>query len=285
MRQRKGMERRMVSCALALSMFACSERSSPVITRLIDARRIAAELQLSFSHAADATDRAVMADTDEASIRFAHEADAEAAGIDRESQAIESIVRRLHYARELKLLGDFRAAFARYRALDREILSLAVENTNLKAQRLSFGPAYAAANDLAAALRPALNGEDETRKALATTVVLAVREVEVLEAPHIAAADDATMAALETQMSDRTELAKRTLAELRQRGLAADGSQVALDRFIDLHRQLIALSRRNSNVRSLALALGRQRTLSGVCEDQLRALNDQLAQHDFIATR
>jgi hypothetical protein len=256
-----------------------------VITRLIDARRLATDLQVSFSHAADATDRAVMADSDEASTRFAREADDAAAGIERESNSIEPLIQSLRYGEELKLLGDFRNAFTKYRALDREILSLAVENTNLKAQRLSFGPGYAAANAIAVALQPALSDNDGSVRALAESIVLAVREIEVLEGPHIAAAADATMGALEAQMNERAERARRALADLRHRNVAADGGEAALERFLELHRQLIALSRRNSNVRSLALALGQKRTLVVVCEDELRALNDRLAQHDFIATR
>ena len=40
----------------------------------------------------------------------------------------------------------FPGAFAKYRELDRGVLELAVENTNLKAQRLAFGPAQQAAD-------------------------------------------------------------------------------------------------------------------------------------------
>jgi hypothetical protein len=54
---------------------------------------------------------------------------------------------------------------------------------------------------------------------------------------------------------------------------------------MDLNRQIIALSRRNTNVRSLALALGQKRTLTAACEEDLRALQDALAARDFKATR
>ena len=59
----------------------------------------------------------------------------------------------------------------------------------------------------------------------------------------------------------------------------------ALDRFKDLNAQIIALSRRNTNVRSLALALGQKRTLTAACEDRLHALEDALAKREFTATR
>ena len=52
----------------------------------------------------------------------------------------------LGYSAEARLLEEFGSRFAEYRALDETILGLAVENTNLKAQRLSFGPAQEAAD-------------------------------------------------------------------------------------------------------------------------------------------
>ena len=60
---------------------------------------------------------------------------------------------------------------------------------------------------------------------------------------------------------------------------------VALDRFVAVNTEIVALSRRNSNVRSLALSLGRKRTISAECDDILQQLEDTLAQHHFAATR
>jgi hypothetical protein len=59
----------------------------------------------------------------------------------------------------------------------------------------------------------------------------------------------------------------------------------ALDRFEKINAELVTLSRRNSNVRSLALSLGRKRTVTALCDDQLRALEEALAKHAFSATR
>ena len=59
----------------------------------------------------------------------------------------------------------------------------------------------------------------------------------------------------------------------------------ALDRFMDLNGQIIALSRRNTNVRALALSLDQKRTITVTCEDSLRALRDALAKRGSIATR
>jgi hypothetical protein len=52
-----------------------------------------------------------------------------------------------------------------------------------------------------------------------------------------------------------------------------------------IHTEIITLSRRNSDVRSLALSLGRKRIVTAACDDQLRALEQALAKHEFTATR
>jgi hypothetical protein len=98
------------------------------------------------------------------------------------------------------------------------------------------------------------------------------------------------MTRMEGQMTASAAVARRSIDELKaalapaaQPHLAAAVS--ALDRFMSIHTEIIALSRRNSEVRSLALSLGRKRTVTAECEDQLRALAEAVAKHAFTATR
>jgi hypothetical protein len=63
------------------------------------------------------------------------------------------------------------------------------------------------------------------------------------------------------------------------------GAAAALDRLTTVNVEIVALSRRNSNVRSLALSLGRKRTVTAECSDLLQQLEDTLASHHFSATR
>jgi hypothetical protein len=58
----------------------------------------------------------------------------------------------------------------------------------------------------------------------------------------------------------------------------------ALNQFKTVHTQIVALSRRNSNVRSLALSLGQKRTLTAACEETARGLQEALAKRGFAAT-
>jgi len=265
-----------------------------VLEQLSEARGLAANLLVEFTKAADAANRAVMADTDEASVTFAHEAEQATAAAERDTDALGTILARLNYANETRLLKEFSSRFAEYRALDRRILDLAVENTNLKAQRLSFGPAQEAADafrDALKAVAPAVPEKDAWRvEALVATAIETVREIQVLQAPHIADADEAVMTRMEKRMATSAAAARSAVAALAPLVQPASrpklaAATAALDRFMDLNAQIIALSRRNTNVRSLALSLDQKRTLTTACEDSLRALQEALAKRGYNGSR
>jgi hypothetical protein len=260
----------------------------------MEARRLASDLRVQFSKAADASNRAVMADTDEASSAAAREAGQAMQAVEHDIDALQRILQELGYGDEIRLLETFKARFAEYRALDADILPLAVENTNIKAQRLSFGPARDAANafrqSLEAAARPVSSKDTCCVDALVAKAAAAVLEVQVIQARHIAESDEAAMSRMETEMAASEAAARKALDTLKSLLPPAAGPQLAaaaaaLDRFKAINAELVTLSRRNSNVRSLALSLGRKRTVTAECDDMLQALEEALAKHDFTATR
>ena len=272
----------------------CIKSPETTLERLLNSRRLAGDLLVQFTKAADASNRAVMADTDEASVAFAREAEQATQAVEKDAATLTPILSGLGYSNETQLLQDFNGRFAEYRALDRNILELAVENTNLKAQRLSFGPAQDAADaflDSLSAIAPVEPAKDTWRtQALVATAIAAVREIQVLQAPHIAESDEAAMTRMEKRMSTEEAAARNALVTLGSLAQPASRPQLAaataaLDRFMGLNTQIIELSRRNTNVRSLALALGQKRTLTAACEDRLHALQDALAKREFTATR
>ncbi len=133
------------------------------LEQLSEARGLSSDLLVQFVKASDAANRAVMADTDAASTEFAREAEQAKQGVQKDIDALGPVLDSLKFADERRLLQQFVGRFAEYTALDRHILDLAVENTNLKAQRLSFGPAQEAAyafSDALQALTPAARPSD-----------------------------------------------------------------------------------------------------------------------------
>jgi hypothetical protein len=276
---------------VVLTATGCGGESS--LERLTEARRLSADLLIEFTKTADAANRAVMATTDQESADFARESERAADDVRRAADKLAMVLVNLRYADEGRLLEEFNTRYTEYQALERTILELAVENTNLKAQRLSFSAVQKEADafreSLEAMARSTPPAEAWHVKALVAESISAVREIQVLQAPHIAEADDDAMTRIEKQMAAAEGEARGTLDMLgrlqpsSKTPIAAATS--ALTRFMDLNAQLIVLSRRNSNVRSLALSLGKKRMLTAGCEESLRALQDGLAKRGFPGSR
>jgi hypothetical protein len=208
--------------------------------------------------------------------------------------ALRATLEALDYKEELRLLEAFASSFQEYRRIDDELLPLAVENTNVKAQALSFGVAIDAANAFKNSLEQAASYSTPAGRccveSLVTGAHAALLEIRVLHAPHIAEADDAAMTQMESRMAAREEEARKILKRLSP--LLTDGAarpladaSKALEQFVIINREIVTLSRRNSNVRSLAFTLGRKRTVTAACEEHLRALDEALSRHELTATR
>jgi len=94
------------------------------------------------------------------------------------------------------------------------------------------------------------------------------------------------MTGLEQRMVQGEGAARQSLATLQPLVDAPSRTRLAsataaLDRFMALNAQIVALSRRNTNVRSLALSLDQKRKLIAPCEETLRALRDGLSKHGY----
>lgn len=275
---------------VAIACVSCGGGLKTALEQLLDARRLAADLRVQFTSVVDSGNRAVMSDREDAAAAAAREAEQTTQLVQKDVDALKPLLAALGYSDETRLLDEFQEQFSDYRKLDDNILGLAVENTNLKAQRLSFGPAQQAADAFSAALDPiagSVPAQGSSRMAaLAATAIAAVREIQVLQAPHIGEADDATMTQLEQRMMMSEGVARDALrtmatalpAEAKSRVAAATA---ALDKFMSVNAEIVKLSRRNSNVRSLALSLGQKRTLTAKCDETLRSLQDALEQRDM----
>jgi hypothetical protein len=295
MRGARGRFSRFVAPGLVLTLIACACVDVPaVLTQQMEARRLVSEMRVQLTRSAEAANRAVMAAADETSADAAREAEQATRAVDEALDRLQPLFASLAYADEQKQLEAFIASFAEYRNLESEILPLAAENTNLKAQRLSFGASREALDAFRQSLDALVKAASSTGaccvEAAAGRAIVAVLDVQVVQAPHIAEADDTAMTRMEEQMSRSEAAARRALGELKGLVEPAAGPQLAqaaaaLDRFAAVNKDILALSRRNSNVRSLALSLGRKRTVTAACEDQLRVLDETLAERQLSATR
>ncbi|HEY6876503.1 MAG TPA: hypothetical protein VI299_00740 [Polyangiales bacterium] len=257
----------LLACVLCLG---CESVPPIAYVRLTEARQLTAQLETQLARSADAMNRAVLADSDERARTFVAEARREDRALERDLAKLESLVQSLAYEEEGARLKTFRVAFTHYLAVQNESSELARENTNRQAQRLSFGPAHAAVERFHAALGR-----------VSVQAAYALRSIEALEMPHVVERDEARMSELEQQMSTLEAEVRAELAAVQH----APEADAALAEFLAVHAKILALSRRNTNVRALSLALGEGRAATSACEGALRELSEQLRARTFPATR
>jgi hypothetical protein len=281
-----------VCILIAISAAGCNVNRA--LEQVHEARQLSSDLSVQFTKAADASNLAVMSDTDAASTAFVKEAENRSAAVQKDVDALQPVLDRLGYSEESRLLGEFRSRFDEYRRLDRTILDLAVENSNFKAQALASGTAREAADAVSRVLEGLEPSSDSREgwhvKALAANVDARVHEIEALQAHHIVTPDDETMSSLEKRMSAAEASARHSIKRLYAAVRPASQAQVttaggALDRLVATNRQIIELSRRNTNLRSVALSLTEKRPVVAACEDRLHALQGALAKRGFVSHR
>jgi hypothetical protein len=147
-----------------------------------------------------------------------------------------------------------------------------------------MGPAAAALDELDAALAHLVVDAGSSPDGLAVVSraddarVRALR-VQVLLPRHIAEESDATMDALEARMAEEDRALRAdlvTLAALRHANTDIATATAAWNRFAEVEKSILALSRENTNVRSLSLSLTRKRNAMGMCQDALAALRQAI---------
>lgn len=257
--------------------------------------QLVASMLLNLQASAESEKRAVLAETDEESKANADEVIKESAAVEAERLELSKLIDASQRTQERKLLDEFDASWKEYQTLDKEILDLDAENTNLKALRLSYGPAAESLDRLDAALNEMISADDATgdRAELATAAfqaAVSVGKIYAMQSRHIAESTDGEMDRIEGRMSGLNQeavSALQTLSELSGPPQQAnvEKAQTAYDEFQKVHAQILELSRRNSNVRSLALSLGKKRSVTARCLEALDALQKSIRSEKDLATR
>ena len=100
---------------------------------------------------------AVMAVTDEESQALAEQSRKSADAVERDFQELKILIDAAKIDKEMKLLKEFADNWNNLRLIDKELLSLAVENSNIKATNLSFTSAAQAIADFERRLSELIN--------------------------------------------------------------------------------------------------------------------------------
>lgn len=243
---------------------------------------------------AEAEKSSVMADTDEASKAFAEQSMQASQNVEKARLEFEGLVEKK--SQEASLFRDFSTCWEKLREIDKEVLSLAVQNTNLKALRLSFGPAAVAMRHMEGSMNQLMDSVASSPDAtgiirLAFKAVTGALNIYTLQAPHIAETTDAGMDGIEASMKRLDEEVQDALRNLdilvseSGRPFLGEACKSYQD-FQTINREVINFSRQNSNIRSFAVSLGQKRNIMAQCLDLLNALQEAVRQSAaFKATR
>lgn len=276
---------------LAISFLGRGQHLESVFVQDSHKAQLVSRLRADLYDAAQAEKSAVLAETDEASVDFAQQArvatDKVAAGLAEYKGMVGT------GTKEGELLSRFEEAFAEYRKVDEDVLRLAVQNTNLKALALSFGPATADLANMEQALKPFVEGKqaNPAEAMLAQRALIEALRIQALHAPHIEEKSDAGMDALEVRIKQADSQARAALD-----GLAALAGRSRLAPALAAYEQhqrdtteILRLSRLNTNVYSLALSLGRKVKVLAACDEALQALkayqDEELHRHAPVLPR
>jgi hypothetical protein len=243
----------------------------------------AEQIRLGLAWATEAEKSAVLAVTDQESIAFADQARAATTMVEKERKSLEALLQTHGSSREADLLSQFSKAFSEFQRVDRELLDLAVKNTNVKASALAFGPAAEAMKEMDGALsrlslkavKSSASSAKEQLLLLADARAAALR-IEVLLPPHIAEESDEKMDRLESQMAGEDRQVREDLSRL-ETLLPSENADLktatsSYSHFAELKGQILKLSRENTNVRSLSISLNQKRRVTVLCEETLSAL-------------
>ncbi|WP_279343331.1 MCP four helix bundle domain-containing protein [Fundidesulfovibrio terrae] len=284
----------LVAC-MAVSVLATAAQAQSLQAKYAERLReisLITSMESSLFAASEAEKLAVMADTDEASVEFADKATAIANAIEKARQELSELVKQGKLDKEAALLADFSTCWTEFRKLDKEILDLAVKNTNIKAARLSQGKARELVAAFADCLNRVLSGPqgatpDPAARVLADKALIAVQQVQILHSPHIDESGASRMDALEAEMRSREAEARDALS--RFSGLpGASGVKecgAILEEYAQVTASIVALSRQNTNLDSLRLSLSRKRSATASCSEILAALKKTAFDRGFKATR
>ncbi len=266
--------------ALELQPRRTPNEATAVRSKMIE---LVEQIRFALASAAEAEKSAVLANTDQDSNLYAQRARSSTAEVERWRGALGELVQSDGTAKEKELLAQFSTAFVEYQRVDRELLDLAVRNTNVKATALAFGAGASAMKEMDGALKRILVRASSSRAADARQIMASAAyaeaaglRIQALLPVHIAEESDQKMDALELAMAAEDREASTNLDAL-GRLLAPGDADLALakakyDEYKKTKSEILKLSRANTNVRSLSISLNEKRKITTVCQDALEAL-------------
>jgi len=265
----------LLACILVVWHFHSD--ATPAAQLAFKARRadLVGRMQLDLVSASEAEKSAVLAITDQDSQAFADQARADSEKVEQARRELDELLATGGTPSEKDLLAQFTTAFAEFQRIDKELLALAVKNTNLKAYSLAFGPAAIALKEMDAALARFTTDDAQVMRFADNARIAAWRLLALLP-PHIAEEDEKKEDEIEVAIATEDAQVRKNLEALAKFSNDSTLATARYAEFSKLKTQIIALSRENTNVRSLSISLHQKRKVMWVCQDALSALQQAI---------
>jgi hypothetical protein len=286
----------LVMLAVMLGVLYLHGKQSPAGQLASKAKRLelVGRMRLTLAWASEAANDAVMAPTDQNLQSFADQSRAQMAAVERGRQELEGLLQKGGAKTERDLLARFTEHLAEFQRINDDLLGMAVQSTNLKAFRLAFGPAAEVVKEMDVALSRIVARSAESTSPQDGRVIqraddarIRALRIQTLLPPHIAEESDQKMDELEAEMAREDQEIRKDFEGLVSLLKPAGNSDIETAmsryaRFNEIKAQIIKLSRENTNVRSVAIALNQKRKVTLMCQDALAAL-EQAIQQEPIA--
>jgi hypothetical protein len=291
-----------IGIAVAIVLFAVMAKQSgdspsknSPYENTLEKKRILSQMRIDLLKSVEMEKNAVMALTDQESIDFANQSRAASATVDQNLKSLRSFVAATASQDEQELMNEFATCWAEFGKLDQVILELAVENTNLKAAALSRGKGAETMQKFEQALEYLLQSstgtQDESRIAgPVSRALIAGLKMYNLHSTHIAEATDEKMDQIEAQMKMEENKVADSFAALSdlvgtESLEAVSQAKTAFAEFAAVTAEVMQLSRKNSNVKSMELSFGKKRRIAAQCDAVLAAFQATVHNKTYKATK
>ena len=291
-----------IGIAVAIILFAVmAKQSGDSLSKnshyqtTLEKKRILSQMRIDLLKSVEMEKNAVMALTDQESMDFANQSRVASAAVGQNLKSLRSLVDTVPSQDEQKLINEFTTCWAEFGKLDQIILELAVENTNLKAATLSREKGAETMRKFEQALEDLLQSSTATEDISpiagpVSRALIAGLKIYNLHSAHIAEATDETMDQIEAQMKMEENKVADSLAALSDlmgaESLAAvSQAKTAFAEFAAVTAEVIQLSRKNSNIKSMELSFGKKRRIAAQCDAVLAAFQETVHNKTYKATK
>ncbi len=251
-------------------------------------------MRLALAAASEAENSAVMSTAVQDLQTFAEQARAATVALEVERNELVELLSVRADQHELELMDHVAQTIREFQRIDKELMEVAVQNSNHDAYKLAFGPATRILQEMDDALcriitDHAASGSENNMaiQQLANDARIGVLRIQILLLPHIAEESDQRMDEFEAQLTREHLKVRENLSSLSALLSPSDTSNTAIAtsryvEFQELETRIIKLSRENTDRRSVAIALNDKRKAMLKCQDALAALQKVIQAEPII---